>query len=132
LVEKIRHDKSFILDEAVEFHLDLDPNLSPVIVPGEVRYQMTSIVNEALNNISKYAQAKNVWIQLTKREGAINMVIRDDGIGFNPENVRNDKVKASGYGLGNMQKRVDRVKGTISIDSKPGEGTTILVRIPLK
>ncbi len=132
LVEKIRHDKSFILDEAVEFHLDLDLHLSPVIVPGEVRYQLTSIVNEALNNISKYAKAKNVWIQLTKEERELNMVIRDDGIGFNIENVTNDKVKASGYGLGNMQKRVTRVKGSISINSLPGEGTTILVRIPFR
>ncbi|MEP6796377.1 MAG: triple tyrosine motif-containing protein [Saprospiraceae bacterium] len=132
LVEKIRHDKSFILDEAVEFHLDLDPHLSPMIVPGEVRYQLTSIVNEALNNISKYAKAKNVWIQLTKKERELNMVIRDDGVGFNIENVTNDKVKASGYGLGNMQKRVARVKGSISINSLAGEGTTILVSIPIK
>ncbi|MBK9983756.1 MAG: hypothetical protein IPP15_15530 [Saprospiraceae bacterium] len=130
LVDKIRYDKSFILDDSISFHLDLDPHLSPVIVPGEVRYQVTSVVNEALNNISKYAKAKNVWIQLTKKEGELNMIIRDDGVGFDPENVINDKVKASGYGLGNMQKRVARVKGTINIESKPGTGTTILVRIP--
>lgn len=132
LVEKIRYDKSFILDDAVEFHLDLDPHLSQLIVPGEVRYQVTSVVNEALNNISKYAKAKNVWIQLTKKDGELNMLIRDDGVGFDPKSVSNDKVKASGYGLVNMQKRVARVKGSISIDSRLGEGTTIVVKIPFR
>ncbi|HZV69937.1 MAG TPA: ATP-binding protein [Saprospiraceae bacterium] len=133
LIQKIRYDKSLILaDDTIAFHLESAPELDETIVPGEIRYQITSIVNEALNNISKYARAQNVWIQFTKKEKELVMLIRDDGIGFNTEQVINDKVKSSGYGLGNMEKRVSRVKGHINVDSKPGEGTTIMVRIPFK
>jgi len=132
LVQKIRYDKSLILDDKIEFHIDLDQHLKQLIVPGEIRYQVTSIINEALNNISKYAQAQNVWIQLSKNERELKLVIRDDGVGFNVEEASNDKVRSSGYGLGNMQKRVSRVKGHIVIQSKPGAGTMIEVRIPFR
>ncbi len=131
LVQKIRYDKSLILDDKIEFHLDLEPSLKQLIVPGEIRYQLSSIINEAINNISKYAQAKNVWIEFNKSGNALHMIIRDDGIGFNTEEVGRDKVKGSGYGLGNMEKRIARVKGEINVRSKPGEGTTIEVSIPV-
>ena len=132
LVQKIRYDRSLILDEKVLFHVDIDSHLSQMIVPGEVRYQVTSIINEALNNISKYANAQNVWIQFSKKDGVLSVVIKDDGRGFKMDETYNDKVKSSGYGLGNMQKRVSRVKGTLSIHSKPGEGTIIEVKIPFR
>ncbi len=132
LVQKIRYDKSLILDDKIECHIDIDQHLKQTIVPGEIRYQVTSIINEALNNISKYAQAKNVWIQFNKKDNELKLTIRDDGIGFNVGEVSNDKVRSSGYGLGNMQKRVSRVKGGIAIRSKPGEGTMIEVSIPFR
>ena len=132
LVQKIRYDKSLILDDKTEFHIDLEHQLKHMIVPGEIRYQVTSIISEALNNISKYAHAQNVWIQFTKKDGLLHLVIRDDGVGFNKEETGNDKVKSTGYGMGTMQKRVARVKGSFEINSKPGEGTVIEVKIPMK
>ncbi len=62
LLQKIRHDKSQILDEKVNFHLSAQPELMDKVVPGEIRYQVTSIINESMNNINKYAQAQDVWI----------------------------------------------------------------------
>ncbi|MEP6646142.1 MAG: two-component regulator propeller domain-containing protein [Saprospiraceae bacterium] len=132
MVQKIRYDKNLILNDQIEFHLDLNEHLSQVIVPGEIRYQVSSIVNEALNNISKYARAKNVWVSFNRKDNKLTMIIRDDGVGFNPEEVGKDIVKSSGYGLGNMKKRVGRVRGNIKLNSKPGEGTTITVEIPFK
>lgn len=130
LVQKIRYDRTLILDDKIECHIDIDQHMKQTIVPGEIRYQVTSILNEAMNNISKYAQAQNVWIQFSKKDNDLNVTIRDDGIGFNMEEVSNDKVRSSGYGMGNMQKRVSRVKGDIGIQSKPGEGTMITLSIP--
>jgi signal transduction histidine kinase len=131
MLQKIQYDKSLILDDKIEFNMVMDTQLKQMTVPGEIRYQVTSIVSEALNNISKYAQAKNVWIELTKKDNELNLIIRDNGVGFNIEQTSNDKVRSSGYGLGNMQKRVSRVKGSLQIHSKPGEGTLIEVSIPI-
>ncbi|MEO6132631.1 MAG: ATP-binding protein [Saprospiraceae bacterium] len=132
LAQKIRYDKSLILDDNIQFHLELDEHLSREIVSGEIRYQVTSILNEAMNNISKYAHAKNVWVEFRKKNTMLKIVIRDDGIGFQQEGTGKDKVKASGYGLGNMEKRVSRVKGNLRIESEPGQGTTISIGIPFK
>jgi len=132
LVQKIRMDKSMILDDKIDFHLDLDPKLSDMSLQGEIRYQITSVISEALNNISKYAEAKNVFILIGMQDNDLHLRIRDDGIGFNPEESKVDKVRSSGYGLGNMNKRIDRVNGTLTISSQPGKGTTIDARIPLR
>lgn len=131
LMTKIRHDKSLILDEKINFHLESPPHLKQMIIPGEIRYQITSIINEALNNISKYANAGNVWIHFSKSENMLTMMIRDDGRGFNSQEIHNDKVRASGYGIENMKKRISRVKGRLDIQSAQGQGTTIEVKIPI-
>lgn len=131
LVSKIRSERSLILDEHIAFHIDIDPQLNQLIVPGEIRYQIISIVNEALTNISKYASAKNVTLHFSKAGSHLQMVIKDDGVGFNREDAGLDKVQATGYGLGNMHKRVARVKGNMALHSSPGKGTTIEVNLPL-
>ena len=131
LVQKIRHDRTLILDEKVAFHIDIQESLQQRQLPGEIRYQLTSIINEALNNISKYAQASNVWVRFDKKEKHMCMSIRDDGVGFNPDEKSNDKVRSSGYGVENMKKRVRRIKGDILITSAPGAGTLIEVLVPM-
>jgi ligand-binding sensor domain-containing protein/anti-sigma regulatory factor (Ser/Thr protein kinase) len=132
LLQKIQYDKSFILGDDIDFRLDMDPGLRQMTLPGEIRYQITSIINEALNNINKYAKAKHVAIHFWKKPHELNMSIRDDGIGFNMEETKRDKLKSSGYGLGNMEKRISRVKGKLEIRSSSGEGTQIEVSIPIK
>ena len=97
---------------------------------GEIRYQLLSIINEALTNISKYAKAKNVWIDLLRSGKLIHLLIRDDGVGFVVSEIKNDKVKATGYGMSNMEKRVARVNGKLFVISVPGKGTTIDVKVP--
>jgi ligand-binding sensor domain-containing protein len=131
LVQKIRHDRTLILDEKVAFHIEIQESLQQRQLPGEVRYQLTSIINEALNNVSKYAQAENVWIRFDRKEKHMSMTIRDDGVGFEPGEKSNDKVRSSGYGVENMKKRVRRIKGDIRITSAPGAGTAIEVLVPL-
>jgi signal transduction histidine kinase len=132
MVQKIRYDKSLILDERLPVHIELPESMKQMILPGEVRYQLSSIVNEALNNISKYAEAKNAWIRFQKVNSHLHMQVEDDGKGFDMQETGKDKVKGSGYGLGNMHKRIERVKGEIEIQSAPGKGTRIDVRIPLE
>jgi signal transduction histidine kinase len=86
------------------------------------------IVLEAVNNIVKHAQAKNVIVQLTQYDTYINVLIEDDGIGFD----KNLVLKEHGIGLNNIFSRVDYMKGTVDIDTKPRAGTVINIDIPYK
>ena len=130
LAAKIRSDKSMILGDDINFHLNVGHEILQTALKGEIRYQLLSIINEALNNISKYAKAKNVWIDLTRKGKLIHLMIRDDGVGFDTGQIQNDKIKATGYGMKNMEKRVARVNGKLIVTSTPGEGTSITVTVP--
>ncbi len=86
------------------------------------------ITQEALNNISKHAQAKHVWIEL-RANGDIHCQIRDDGVGFDVNAIFGQKGRA-GLGLRGAQERLAAVGGTLAISSTPGSGTSLLVSIP--
>src|SRR6185436_12273180 len=94
LMQKIQYDKSFILGDETEFRMEIDPSMKPLMIPGEIRYQVTSVINEALNNIMKYANARQVIIRFWKKPHEFNMTIRDDGIGFNIEETKKDALKS--------------------------------------
>jgi len=131
LMQKITHDKSTILDDAIHFNVEMDQGIKNIIVPGEVRYQVSSICNEAFTNITKYAKAKNVFVRITKESGSLKLLIKDDGIGFTPDEKTKNALTGSGYGLANMRRRASRVGGTFALTSTPGEGTTIEAKFPL-
>ena len=84
------------------------------------------IILEAINNIVKHARAKNVTVQLVQYEDYINILVEDDGIGFDRSLV----TKENGIGLNNILSRVDHMKGNIDIDTKPKAGTVINIDIP--
>jgi signal transduction histidine kinase len=81
------------------------------------------IIKEAMNNIAKYSKAQNVMISLTKTPGKINLLIKDDGIGFDQD------ASKFGNGLSNMEKRCESIQGTCKIISILGQGTTIEIQI---
>ena len=85
------------------------------------------IVLELINNIVKHAAAKKVTLQLIKYPTYINLVVEDNGVGFNFEKIMKEK---KGIGMGNIFSRVDYLKGTVEIDSLPGKGTTVIIEIP--
>jgi signal transduction histidine kinase len=87
------------------------------------------IVSELLNNIVKHANATNFIVQLIEDQQNIILNIIDDGIGFN---VDFDKhVANKGFGLFNISERTDSVQGSMKIDSRIGEGTKIVIQIPI-
>ena len=102
-----------------------------------LEYYLTStiyrIVQEALTNINKHAHAKQVEVDLSYRNENLMLMITDDGRGFDPamlpEQDRNHSEE--GFGLKGMRERVELIKGTMSIESKPGAGTKIIFKIPL-
>ena len=130
LIQKITHDKSLILDEKITFQVKVDDQLKNIIVPGEIRYQVISICNEAFNNISKYAKATAVTVSLSKENRNYHLTIQDNGIGFDTSTAVQNALTGSGYGLNNMKRRASRVKGKLELYSKPGEGTRIEADFP--
>jgi two-component system, NarL family, sensor kinase len=86
------------------------------------------IIQELTNNAIKHAEAKNIFIQLTKHERGITLTVEDDGIGFNTAVL----AKNNGAGLKNVQYRVDYLKGLLSIESALENGTSVNVEIPFE
>jgi PAS domain S-box-containing protein len=98
---------------------------SEILLSVEKEIEMYYIVEEALNNILKHANAKSVLVKLKQRKESIYLEIVDNGCGFD-----SDKVKFGGKGLGNIKERAKRIKGKLKIDSSPEHGTKITLTVP--
>ncbi len=91
----------------------------------EVRRNVLPIFKEALHNIIKHAQARQVTIEVGVAEKTLTLSIRDDGIGMEPATA------PGGHGLQNMQRRAGEIGGSLTIESQPGAGTSIRLEVPL-
>jgi signal transduction histidine kinase len=100
-------------------------------LPAATETALYRIAQEALTNASKHAKATRVWIQVRREDGTLCCSIRDDGEGFDIRAVH-AKGKRRGLGLIGIQERLNAVGGTLSINSAPGRGTKLLIRIPLE
>jgi len=94
-------------------------------IENSIKINLYRILQESLQNINKYAQAKNIKIEITKENEFLKILISDDGIGF----IVNKKSK--GIGLKNIISRTHSCNGTIDIQSKIGEGTAIKINLPI-
>jgi signal transduction histidine kinase len=93
-------------------------------LPDEHQTCVYRLVQEALNNSARHANARNVEVRV-KREGPrVNFSVRDDGAGFDSRIVR-------GLGLLGMEERVRRLGGDVRIDSQPGRGTLVAAELPV-
>jgi PAS domain S-box-containing protein len=88
------------------------------------------IVQEGLNNILKHAAATSVNVLFERRAGQATLIIEDNGGGFDPDSNGNNGSGRNGLGLVGMRERTALLGGTMDIESRPGEGTTVFVRIP--
>ncbi len=81
-------------------------------------------VQEALTNVSRHAKARNVHVVGSRSRGRVRIEVRDDGIGFDP------KKRSSGLGLAGMRERAGVAGGSVSVRSKPGSGTVLVLTLP--
>jgi signal transduction histidine kinase len=95
-------------------------------LPTEVETTVYRLVQEALTNVVKHAEASAVSILLVRRDGIVTAVVEDDGSGFDPEAARADSL-----GLEGMRERVALHDGRLTLESAPGSGTTLRVEVPL-
>jgi signal transduction histidine kinase len=92
--------------------------------PQEIEAAAYFCVLEALQNVAKYAGASRATVSLAQDDGWIRFEVNDDGAGFDPGTV------AKGSGLQNMEDRLAALGGSLTLESSPGAGTTVLGRIP--
>ncbi|HEY4816319.1 MAG TPA: ATP-binding protein [Candidatus Acidoferrum sp.] len=101
-------------------------------LPDAMETALYRIVQEALTNASKHAKATRIWIQVRRRQdGTLCCSVRDDGVGFDLS-VVHAAGKRKGLGLIGIQERLNAIGGTLSINSAPGRGTTLMIRLPLE
>jgi signal transduction histidine kinase len=127
LAMALRDDiRDFERRTGIRCRLDISPDVG--VDPGH-ELILYRVVQELLVNVAKHARARNAWIRLAVEDGTAHLSIGDDGDGFDPATLR-DLIDRRQFGLAGARDRVDMVSGSLRIDSRPGEGTAILVSLP--
>lgn len=113
----------------IKVHQSLEEDESVSEISFDKAVNLYRLIQEALNNILKHANAKNIFIKIENNEQQIDVLIEDDGDGFDMNNSEG-KIN-TGKGLSSMYQRAELNGGKCTIDSKPGKGTKINIIIPL-
>jgi signal transduction histidine kinase len=98
---------------------------SPFPLHPDIEVAVLRGTQEALTNIARHSEARTAAVTLSYMEDLVALDVQDDGKGFDP-----GAVAGNGYGLTGMRERIRRLRGTFSIESLPGEGTTISFSLP--
>jgi len=112
-------------------HVEFESEMSDDFFPGEDAIHVYRIVQEALNNVARHSKADQAWVVLRESEGEMSLEVRDNGAGFD---LRGEMDRAAGEGLGlmGMRERAEHLSGSCRIESAPGQGTAVRVRVPLR
>ncbi|HEX6292171.1 MAG TPA: PAS domain S-box protein [Herpetosiphonaceae bacterium] len=100
-------------------------------LPAPLETAIYRVVQEALTNVARHAQARHVSVILERRSQHAQLIVEDDGRGFEAETLLHMPDTERGLGLIGMQERVAALGGRLTIESFPGRGTAIFVRIPI-
>jgi signal transduction histidine kinase len=109
--------------------VDIGPGAATAALPAETEIQLLRIAQEALTNIRKHARARSARVCLSNGGPRLELRIEDDGCGFEP-----DRARGGGrphFGLGTMRERAEAIGAEFWLESQPGRGTHVLVRLPL-
>lgn len=94
-------------------------------LPEAYRLAFYRVAQEALTNVQRHAQARQVWLELSLENEAITLLIKDDGLGFVPES------SPTGFGLRGLRERATHLNGAFHLEANPGEGTQLCFHLPL-
>ncbi len=130
--QMISHLKNYLhhlkQDAGIDYSINL-PAEEPSL-PPHIELQLLRICQEAMNNIRKHAEAKNIFFEMTRRDGHLSVSIEDDGKGFDVGRYYHGQA-ARGHGLNVMKERAASAGGSLMVVSVPGKGTTLRIDIPL-
>lgn len=117
--------KNMLLTKGMQVDVDYDDSLETKLSP-EQRLMSCRVIQEQSNNIIKHAQASRVKISAQDREGYLELVISDNGLGFDIHQTPH------GIGITNIRNRVEVANGHLQLDSAPGEGCTMQIIVPIQ
>jgi signal transduction histidine kinase len=101
-------------------------------LPPEVAHAAFRIIQEALTNVEKHAEARQAKVTLRFGDRSFECLVTDDGMGFYPERKTETTTVGTGFGLSSMRQRAIAVGGELEVSSTPGIGTEIRLSVPLK
>ena len=104
----------------------MEPRLGPERLPSEIETALYRIIQEALTNVVKHAHATRVSIVLSRRGNTVSAVFEDDGRGFAVDEARADRL-----GILGMKERLSLLDGSLTVESSPGGGTTLVADVPI-
>ena len=105
---------------------------APKPMKSEVEVALFQAVRELLVNVSKHSRASRAKVTLSEDDGHMKICVEDDGAGFEPSTVGPRGSEIVGFGIFSVQDRLEKVDGTLNIESSPGKGTRATLRVPLK
>jgi len=117
------HVRDFTRRYAIDAELRMDGDFTAL--PDKHRTCVYRIVQEAMTNCIRHAQAKTIRVDVRAGDGQLRVLVVDDGVGLDPARPR------SGLGLKGIDERVRELQGTMTISRQPGLGTTLAVQLPL-
>ena len=133
---RLEKDQPFVkaVESLVELNRQLTPEREirlsvrdgfPPELPGAADVDLLRVLQEALVNIRRHSDARHVEVSLSADDREARAEVTDDGIGFDPATVR------EGVGFSGMRERASALGGNLEIESAPGEGTSVMVEVPL-
>jgi signal transduction histidine kinase len=123
LLKKLFDEQQSITRSVIKH--EIDSSLNWRYISAITKMNVYRILQESILNAIKYAKADNIYISINQELEILNLIIKDDGVGFSL------KKHKKGIGLKNMQERVESLTGTFNISSEKFIGTTIIVNLPL-
>lgn len=114
----------------VALEMDVSEEVRQLSLSAECRRDFFLIYKEAITNVARYAQASRVQVRLRREGGWLDLMVQDNGRGFDPQNPARLN-PSGGNGLRNMQTRATLLNGTLRIESEMGQGTTVVLRFPV-
>lgn len=112
----------------LQIHLDLDQDAN--LLPEKMRMALFRIYQETLNNVVRHAQASEVGIRFSIENDQVRLELQDNGVGFEVPQAWVDLARGGHLGLVGAQERAEAVGGRLIIDSQPGAGTLVSIRVP--
>jgi signal transduction histidine kinase len=125
-----------LAEKGIKYRLSASPEFETLgmgdgLIKEQAELTLFRVIQEAVINISKHADASNVEVSLSLKDSHMFMEVIDDGVGFDVRKVMDEGSEDGGYGLLGINERVGLLEGTLNIHSRPGEGTRITLNIPL-
>ncbi len=113
----------------IKVELQVDENVVPQLAP-EVEVQLIRVIQEALTNVRKHANADTAWVRVCRQDDDFSVCIEDNGNGFELALIQGSATRR--FGVRIMRERIEKVGGRFGIESSPGRGTRVQICLPLR